>query len=210
MDSLHRRTRCFLGRLPRRASFNAQPRHPRLVACAVATLLLGAISAAVLVWDVGASFASTIPVLSGVEPLMNVNEPRSASTTVRIFAFWVSRILLMCTLRQIGLALTPTSIDLSSSSLTLGWWATACGPTFGANAATSVAPPSTTEMVILGLLNTTCGRSYESFSVSLDSYVSALGPDSGQQVAENAYRNPVYVWNASESILNTDGQSPIQ
>ena len=85
MDSLCR-TCCFLAhRLQLKArQFNPRPRHPRVIACAAATLLLGTISATVLVSDVGVSFGSAIPVLSGVQPLENVNDSRSTSPTVWI------------------------------------------------------------------------------------------------------------------------------
>ncbi|KAI1794748.1 hypothetical protein LXA43DRAFT_882989, partial [Ganoderma leucocontextum] len=90
----------------------------------------------------------------------------------------------------VGLALAPTSIDLSSSSLTLNWWATACGPTSDASETVQSTFAGTTELAVPGLRNTTCGHSSESFSVWLDS-------------------SPAYMWNASETFLNTDGQSII-
>ncbi|PIL22971.1 hypothetical protein GSI_15668 [Ganoderma sinense ZZ0214-1] len=150
-------------------------RHPRVVACTVATLLLCTISATVLVSDVGVSFGSSIPVLSGVQPLENASDPRSTFT--------------------IGLALTPTSIDLSSSSLAFNWWATACGPTSDTSTSTSTTAQSAStgaaELVVPGLQNVTCGRLYESFSVSVDF-------------------NPVYMWNASETVSHANGSSTIQ
>ncbi|KAM5538578.1 hypothetical protein V8D89_007607 [Ganoderma adspersum] len=167
-----RRISCFCHRLRLKASsFNLRPRHPRIIACAVATLLLCTISATVLVSDVGVSFGSAIPVLSGVEPLENIDESRSTAVTI-------------------GLALTPTSIDLSSSSLTLNWWATACGPASVPSATAQFASPDTAELLVPGLRNITCGRSPESFSVSVD-------------------LNQFYTWNASDTVLNTNGQSII-
>ena len=88
--SLHmnfaRRISCYFGvRLrPTANLFNPYPRHPRIIACTAATLLLCTISATVLVSDAGVSFGSSIPVLSGVEPLKNVDESRSTAATVCI------------------------------------------------------------------------------------------------------------------------------
>ena len=49
-----------------------------MVACALATLLLGAISSTVLVSDVGISFGTIISVMSGVELLVSAGEPTNA------------------------------------------------------------------------------------------------------------------------------------
>ena len=49
-----------------------------MVACALATLLLGAISSTVLVSDVGISFGTIISVMSGVELLISAGEPTDA------------------------------------------------------------------------------------------------------------------------------------
>ena len=46
-------------------------KHPRFVAGALATLLLGIISTTMLVSDVGAAFGSDIPVMSGIQTLDN-------------------------------------------------------------------------------------------------------------------------------------------
>ena len=80
----------------------------------------------------------------------------------------------MRVLPKIGLALSPTSIDLSSSSLTLNWWATACGSASDASTTAHPASPDMTELVVAGLRNTTCGRSSQLFTVSVDLCVSAL------------------------------------
>ena len=42
-------------------------KHPRVVACALSTLLLGAVSVAVLLSNTGLAFASMIPVMSGIQ-----------------------------------------------------------------------------------------------------------------------------------------------
>ena len=54
--------------------------HPRAVAGAFATLLLGVVSATMLVSDVGTAFGSTIPVMSGIQRLNYVDRINGGST----------------------------------------------------------------------------------------------------------------------------------
>ncbi|EJF56633.1 hypothetical protein DICSQDRAFT_129956 [Dichomitus squalens LYAD-421 SS1] len=87
----------------------------------------------------------------------------------------------------IGLALAPTNIDLSSSTLTLNWWATGRRPT---SATGSIQPEGGDAASILEVPQATCGQSSDSFNIWVDN-------------------NPTYAWNASNVILRDD-QSAIQ
>ncbi|TBU51217.1 hypothetical protein BD310DRAFT_942559 [Dichomitus squalens] len=82
----------------------------------------------------------------------------------------------------IGLALAPTNIDLSSSTLTLNWWATGCRPT---SATGSIQPEGGDAASILEVPQATCGQSSDSFNIWVDN-------------------NPTYAWNASNVILRDD------
>ncbi|KAI0712689.1 hypothetical protein C8Q76DRAFT_797518 [Earliella scabrosa] len=120
-------------------------KHPRVVACGLSTLLLGAVSVAVLLSNTGLAFASMIPVMSGIQFIDDVL-PADASSP------------------GIGLALVPVNVDLASFSMTLNWWPTGCNQIHNH-------PPPEWNSTSSGeeLLKAGCGQTPDSLTIWVDS-----------------------------------------
>ena len=145
-----------------RAFLGSTKSHPRILTCTLVTVLLAVSSACVFVWDVGISFGRLIPVMSGIELLVSQSEPGVCRCSTLAF----QTMLISWGPGQVGLAVMPVNIDLSSSILMLNWWTTGCGhfgedhhPDFR-----SISARSAEELLEIG-----CGLTQTSYSVWIDS-----------------------------------------
>ena len=144
-------------------------KHPRLIGCALATVFLGVVSTTILVADVGLSFGTSIPVMSGVRLIENAaldGDTSAPGVSLPVTCSAVALIRVADGLWwQIGFALVPTDIDISSTSVTLNWWSTGCNqPQHDPSPANWSDTASGRALAQLG-----CGQTPDSFKVWVDS-----------------------------------------